>query len=625
MEASKGFFVECVTVVGTDLVPAVIGFIDGLNVIEGASDTGKSYLLSLIDFGLGASTPPRDIVAAQGYERVVLRIRARETNTAFEIERSLAGGDVVIRQLGERDAVVEQHESKTRHDSKDEKSLSMFLLSLCGFTSVPLRKNQSGARQNLSFRNIAFLTIVDEARIIAETPPHLSGDRLFKTLEGDVFRLVVTGTPPLQPLKVTKGPGVQQAKAELSAVASLVGRVEAELTRLAVDPSGAAEELTQLQATWEAALQSFDASRVELAALESQRAGHTKVLRETSSRLDVIEGLLARFKLLDRHYSSDLDRLDTIYEVGSMLEEMPPKDCPVCGAPGSAYGTGEIASHFDVPAVRLAATAERQKLAPLRDDLNKTLAGLAAESAALEETRTRTRAELATLQPKLVSEMQTRSRITSQELQAHAARSAVLLQGQFLISQLTELRVREQALSSVADLSGGVAKSAAITPTTSELDAFAERVEEVLKQWSFPDLGRVVFSETTQDIVIAGENRKSRGKGVRALTYSAVIIALMRHCAARALPHPGFVVLDSPLVAYRPPDAGKTADPDVEKLQKAGVKEAFYSSLASDFAHGQVIVFENSAPTDVGQGKILHVHFSKNPTEGRYGFFPHRG
>jgi hypothetical protein len=48
--------------------------------------------------------------------------------------------------------------------------------------------------------------------------------------------------------------------------------------------------------------------------------------------------------------------------------------------------------------------------------------------------------------------------------------------------------------------------------------------------------------------------RSAHGKGVRAILHAAFTIGLAQYCFDRDIAHPGFVVLDSPLVTYRPPD-----------------------------------------------------------------------
>ena len=101
-------------------------------------------------------------------------------------------------------------------------------------------------------------------------------------------------------------------------------------------------------------------------------------------------------------------------------------------------------------------------------------------------------------------------------------------------------------------------------------------------------------------------------------TCAAFIVGIMQHCRGKNLPHPSVVVLDSPLVAYREPDS---TSGDAKKFRQAGVKEAFYRSMASTDMSGQVIVFENEDPPENLTSIITRHHFTKS-NSGRYGFFP---
>ena len=59
--ARRGFELRELRLCGPGQVPGSLIFTSGLNVIDGASDTGKSYALSCIDFVMGAGTPPEEI------------------------------------------------------------------------------------------------------------------------------------------------------------------------------------------------------------------------------------------------------------------------------------------------------------------------------------------------------------------------------------------------------------------------------------------------------------------------------------------------------------------------------------------------------------------------------------
>ena len=103
------------------------------------------------------------------------------------------------------------------------------------------------------------------------------------------------------------------------------------------------------------------------------------------------------------------------------------------------------------------------------------------------------------------------------------------------------------------------------------------------------------------------------------MLHAAFTVGLAQFCLDRDLPHPGFVVLDSPIVTYRPPDYDGD---DIEGQVPPEFADAFYTDLAQRFS-GQAVVMENVEPPRrlEYQGVDL-VAFSKVVDLGRYGFFP---
>ena len=99
------------------------------------------------------------------------------------------------------------------------------------------------------------------------------------------------------------------------------------------------------------------------------------------------------------------------------------------------------------------------------------------------------------------------------------------------------------------------------------------------------------------------------------MTCSAFLVALAVQCTKAQLPHPGILLLDSPLVAYKDPDA------ETDAILRAGVKENFFRTLATGLTTAQVIVFENELPPEDLSEFITHIHFTRS-AEGRYGLFP---
>jgi hypothetical protein len=365
-----------------------------------------------------------------------------------------------------------------------------------------------------------------------------------------------------------------------------------------------------------ALVQSYEASRVEVGTHERELAEHARSLRQLDSRLAVIDGLKGRFDLLDRHYESDIDRLAAIKEAGSMLEALPAEACPWCGASPERHRPEEALAHAKLADVRSAAESERAKVQGLRADLRRTTDDLQREADDLQQQRAARRDEIARLEARLASELAPRARASATQLQQQGTRRDALLRAKALTDQLTHLQSHAAALSSRGKRSKPVAE--APTAATAIMDEFVQQVETVLKAWRFPEGGRVVFSEEAQDLVIGGQPRASHGKGVRALTCSAFIAGLMRHCVEKNLPHPGLIVLDSPLVAYKDPDKSGT---ESARIRQAGVKDAFYRTLADGLCNGQVIVFENEDPPPDVAARVTHHHFTKSEA-GRHGLFP---
>lgn len=616
----RGFFVSRITVTGTALPDADISFRDGLNVVEGASDTGKSYICELIDFAFGASSSPRAIQAATGYERVLVVLEERESKRRHQIERSLAGGDVIVRLLRANGSAQSEQLLAAKHSADNDQNLSSFLLSLSGFAPAKVRKNKRGDTQSLSFRNLAFLALVDETRIIAESPPHLSGSPVSATAEGDVLRLVVTGRPSVEPIVAPKKATSQAAKAQSDLLAQLEEQVRREIAALGVQREAVQEETQRIESIRADFLKEYESSRVELVGRERERAELGRSLREAETRIAVIEGLIARFDLLDRHYEMDIARLRTIEETGSMLEQMPAKACPVCGAEAGAHRPSDAAEHFGLERIRTAAARELEKTTRHRADLQSVINDLHAERNEKNEVRARVRSELETLQSRIDSELAPRTRTSAEKMKEQDGRRDLLLRAKALVAQLEDLEKRRAAAEAATKRTRTASTDEAPKVTTSEMDVFAQGVQQVLAAWNYPEAGRVIFSEESQDLVIGGQDRASHGKGVRALTCAAFVTGILRHCASSGLPHPGLVVLDSPLVAYKDPDAPGT---DSARFRQAGVKEAFYRAIAGGLCPGQLIVLENQEPPpDVGAG-IVHHHFSK-AASGRYGFFPNR-
>ncbi|WP_333740872.1 hypothetical protein [Streptomyces sp. IBSBF 2806] len=138
-------------------------------------------------------------------------------------------------------------------------------------------------------------------------------------------------------------------------------------------------------------------------------------------------------------------------------------------------------------------------------------------------------------------------------------------------------------------------------------------VQQIPQSWNVPGDNGVTYNQSTAETTVDGRPRGSRGKGMRSVIHAAFSTAVAGYTAARDLSHPGFGVLDSPVLTYREPH-----EQDVQLTHN--VVEHFCRGLLSDVP-GQVIVVENGdPPRDLGE--YATVYAFSTPASERAGVFP---
>lgn len=624
----SGFRIEKLSVTGPSKTDAEVSFVDGLNVIFGASDTGKSYILKCIDYCFGAKEQPKPITESNGYTTVTLTLQKRSNSERLEIIRGLSGGDVRVRTYSGTELLTEEDISAV-HSSKNSKNLSQKLLEMVGLSGTTVIKNKRGDRKNLSFRNIAHLTVVDEERIISERPPHQSGLPQDKTFETCLLRYILTGDDASDVIVAEAKEAALGGEYKIELLDEFISDLEAALTSNQVSDEEVTLQLESINSSVDEAFQSYGEIRNSIAELESRRTRIATDLSQNKSRLTVVSGLMLRFELLSRHYESDLKRLEVVSEAGQLLEHFPPERCVFCGALPEAQSPNMVDHAIDVEALRKSARAERDKIESLRRDLGEKIGELARESDELRVAVTEAEEAVAEAEAAVSSELRPAMTATEERLRELVSRRDSLLKAQGDWERLKAYRVQRSALIEQLTPNSPSTKTEKVPTkvTVGEADDFTEMIQSVLQSWNYPEAGKVLYSEKDQDIVIGRQARKAHGKGVRAITCSGFLYGLMRYCADKDRPHPRVLILDSPLVSYREPvngqpsESGESAEISEDAaLQAAGVKDAFYRALQSNAHDCQVIVLENRDPPNDIEAERITV-FTKT-AQGRYGFFP---
>lgn len=171
---------------------AALRFSPGVNLVFGASNTGKSFALKALDFMLGSSRDLPDIPERVGYDQSVLGLSIDGDD--FTFVRSTSGGKfIVFDGLHEIPPDSGGTELSAKHDPNSSDNLSEFLLERIGLAGKAIVQNAAGRKRSISFRDLAHLLIVDETTIQVERSPVETGQYTTRTSERSVLRLLLTG------------------------------------------------------------------------------------------------------------------------------------------------------------------------------------------------------------------------------------------------------------------------------------------------------------------------------------------------------------------------------------------------------------------------------------------------
>jgi hypothetical protein len=360
-------------------------------------------------------------------------------------------------------------------------------------------------------------------------------------------------------------------------------------------------------------------AQTDIDSLVSERRVKTDTKLEFSARLTELEVTLQRFASLDAVYRSDIARLEALEEGGFILSAMSRQDCAVCGAPPSAQRHNHAAD--EIERSHLAAAAEARKIEREQRDLARTVTSLTIEAGGLRTAIGDLDRTLLTIEQK-IAEARPKEAAARNDYEVFFSKKSELESITSLLARRDSLAVKRSQVEEKPTKKPEDKMPVGIDGPTAY--AFGRTVRQVLETWRFPRAEEALFDLQTSDVTIGGKERADSGKGVRAILHAAVNVALLIFCRERDLPHPGFIVLDTPLLTYREPLGSRHGDlsEDEVEIKRTRLATHFYNHLASLDGLGQIIVIENAdPPSDLAKDANIEI-FTARRDSGRYGLFP---
>lgn len=592
-------------------IRAELPFSDEFSFVFGASNTGKSFALESLDFMLGGNRELPDISERRPYDRALLEF-SLSTGEQIMLERAMVGGEFSASINGAEPIVL-----AARHNKTDESNLSNWLLGHLGMAQKEIARDKSATKKPLSFRDLARICIVDETAIQSKTSPAESGDVAFAPLERNVFKYMLTGEDDSALVTILKPKDYATGRsAQVRLLDEMLLEVEAEIADsfpgiddLSDDYVNVQNELVEIEKQMAFAR---DSSKDKL---ERKMRLVASINRDQQQATETVFALDS-FEQLRRVYESDIARLESIEESGFLLG-LNGDDCPVCGAALEHQVHKQVLTQIE--ASRAAAEIEIAKvrahaieLAVTIEDTTKVLHSTSGRLQQAQLSLIALEAEISAGAPKTDDGLRRLSEIIPRRDRINRGLALSSRQAE-LTKQITELKKKRQ-VRQLSNVHGGLS-----TETANE---FAAEVGTILKLWGFPGDCRTFFDLSgTFDLIIDGKRRKDNGKGVRAITHAAFKVALMTYCRTRGLPHPGFLIMDSPLITYRDPIASKGGElaADESILKGSDLRDRMFRHLGLLGDLGQVIVFDNiDPPTNADKFAQIQI-FTNNAEAGRQG------
>ncbi|MCB4791970.1 MAG: hypothetical protein LHV68_08790 [Elusimicrobia bacterium] len=614
----KGFYFKELRVVGKNVKPAKLSFNKGLNVLQGASDTGKSYVFTCINYVLGSNKEPNKIKEAEGYDEIRLNLCTYD-NRDFTISRKFGDSKIYVAQtVIDNFDKVSTNKLNSIHSSKSDDNISYFLLSLIGLEGKKMSVNARNEKRIISFRDIANLCLINEELIISTISPIYSGQVINKTVEESVFKLILSGKDDDE-LESLEDPKIYKNK--------IKGKIEF-IEESIVSKSKILDELSKR-------LQDLELENINLMIDEFTKLineSHNNVIEEEKKRADVwkeieslksqitqIDELEKRFNLLSKHYKSDVDRLEFINEGKQFIDQLQDISCPICGSQIKQDVLDKYEKN-NTDSIIKSLVSESNNIKLKQKELIDTLEQLNNQKDELGKQLKSRIIEYHAIDKYIINKLNPISKINRKKLEEYLNLKEDKSRVMVLNEEINQLTRDKKYYS--AKLEEKVKKIPGRSVPNELYDLFSDDIKKYLAEWGL-HCNKVYFDKTENDIEIDDKPRSHCGKGFRAIYQSAFMVGLMDYCLTNNKFHPFFLVLDSPLTTYKEQD--KDNIPKDDKVPQ-NIQELFYKSLSkygkdSDF---QIFILENKDPELKIKKLITYEHFSKNENVDRYGFFPLR-
>lgn len=596
------FMIKRLRVSGCGKIDGIVEFTDGLNLIQGRSNTGKTWILRCINYLFGNDKRP--YTPATGYtdiEGIFLTERFGE----ITLTRKLDENTVTVTSNNKE---VDNGEYATSYQKSSLQYLNDLWLRILGLDeTIKVPKNACYGRERMSWRNVAGVFYVDEDEISSSSSIVIKGNSYEDTPLLASLLFLLTGDYKKGVAEILNA---KQATARTQGILEYIEERTNALKQQRVSYIMQLEKLADHDIEYEIQSLSDNIQEVqqEIHELVEENKAIVQQLSGYEQRDANCSVLLGRYESLISQYKADLQRLDFISKGEKAVQELPSNDvCPFCG--------GEVHPEENVNFME-AINAEIKRIASELTVIAATVKSVEEEQAGIRANIVEFETRRSDLTSALVKKNNT---VQNYKVSLQRYRDYTTLQNgiDFVNGQLEELgKKRIDELKPKKNLPQYHPKKEFEEEVGTN---FTNLLNKILKECHYRLFGYTSWDFKHFDIHVDGEPKSDdQGQGFRSFLNSVVAIMLYEYFNKDDVYiRPGFLMIDTPLLGL---------DEDNEGLDKETIRSGLYEYFLNHQGEGQMIVVDNlnAVPNiDFEAYGINVVTYHKNERDGHiYGFMP---
>lgn len=552
-----------------------ICFTNGLNVIHGTTNTGKSLILDLINYCMGSSINSNfdNITELDKYNTSHLIVTINKLK--YKISRSLIEdtNKIIVYDYFNK-------ENKILYAKNSKNTFSNYLLTLLNLNNKYVRTPKN--IENLTLHYLKEVALISEEKIIRKTPsPFLSGQNNMKNKEKSAIQFFLSNKAIVSKKQVDSTENKSSLLSKKDLLSYLINEQENKLNEL--KKTFNINSLKELENKLTPLTEIAHANENFIKSLENEKQDniykYNSLIDERAYVQQLINTLINSLSL----FESDIKRLEYLVEGSNKLNNLLNCECPLCK---HKLNIDEFEPLSDIY------HNEYNEIIFKKEECIKLLEIKKSE---LENINSKIEYIESSLQ-----EISQKQNNLIQDLDNYTQNLQELNNMKIVQSTINEIEDSNNTLN--LKLQEILEKINNYTPptkynfdlTTNLVEKYLPFIKSLLKGFKFEDdfgkINEINFNNENYDLVINNKIRAANGKGVRALISSAMIIGLMQYLVEINHPHLGFVILDSPLLSLK--ERNKTSN---NELLSQNIHESFFTYL-SKLTNHQIIILENEIP-----------------------------